>query len=94
MTIKNTGSTTVSSFKAEFDIPSGGHCTNDAVPVGAKLSPLTGSGSSAYTSSNHCVFTWTSTPLAAGASLTFNYSTDRQNFSAASNPKAGPTSCP
>jgi hypothetical protein len=93
ITFKNTGTSSVSSYKVEFDVPSGGHCTNDAVPVGAKLSPLTGSGSSAYTSSNHCIFTWTSTPLAAGASKTFNYSTDRQNFSAASNVKAGLPNC-
>jgi hypothetical protein len=60
----------------EFDVPAGAHCTNDAVPSGATLSPLTGSGSSAYTTGNHCVFTWSNTtPLAAGASKTFNYST-------------------
>ena len=44
ITFKNTGTSSVSSYKVEFDVPSGGHCTNDAVPVGAKLSPLTGSG--------------------------------------------------
>ena len=49
MTIKNSGSSSVSGFKVEFDVPSSAHCTNDAVPVGAVLSPLTGSGTSAYT---------------------------------------------
>jgi hypothetical protein len=87
MTIRNGGSSSVSSYKVEFDVPSGGHCTNDAVPSGAILSPLTGSGSSAYTSSNHCVFTWNNSSLGAGASKTFNYSSDKQSFSAAANPK-------
>jgi hypothetical protein len=63
----------------EFDVPSGKHCTNepDSVPSGATLSPLTGSGSSAHTLSNHYVFTWnTSTVLASGVLKTFNDSTD------------------
>jgi hypothetical protein len=93
ITVKNNGSSSVAGFKVEFDVPSNAHCTNDAVPVGAVLSPLTGSGTSAYTSGNHCVFTWNSTSLAAGASKTFNYSTSSQSFSAASNVKAGPLGC-
>jgi hypothetical protein len=73
----NQGPSSASSYKVEFDVPAGAHCTNDAVPSGAVLSPLTGTGTSAHTSSNHCVFTWTNaTALAAGASKTFNYSTD------------------
>ncbi len=87
MTFRNGGTSSVSSYKVEFDVPSGHHCTNDAVPSGATLSPLTGSGSSAYTSSNHCVFTWTSSALGAGSSKTFNYSADTQNLSAAANPR-------
>jgi uncharacterized protein YjbI with pentapeptide repeats len=73
-TFKNTDDASVTSYKVEFDLPSGQHCTNDAVPSGAVLSPLTGSGTSAYTTSNHCVFTWSNSTLAAGASKTFNYS--------------------
>jgi hypothetical protein len=78
MTFTNNGSASASHYKVEFDVPSGKHCTNDSVPAGVTLSPLTGSGASAYTSSNHCVYTWGSSamPLAAGASWTFYYSTD------------------
>jgi hypothetical protein len=85
ITFKNNGSSSVSSYKVEFDIPVGKNCTADYVPPGATLSPLTGSGSSAKTVSNHCIFTWASAPLAAGASRTFNYSTNTQSFTAASN---------
>src|SRR6185436_824416 len=82
----NNGPPPSANYKVEFDIPSGRHCTADFVPPGATLSPLTGSGSSAHTISNHCIFTWTNTtPLGAGASKTFNYSTDSQSFSSASN---------
>ena len=83
---RNNGPTASSNYKVEFDVPAGRHCTADYVPPGATLSPLTGSGSSARTVSNHCVFTWNNaSPLAVGASKTFNYSTDSNNFSAASN---------
>jgi hypothetical protein len=76
VTFTNNGPASASNYVVEFDVPSGQHCTNDAVPSGATLSPLSGSGTSAYTSSNHCVFTWTNTsPLAAGSSKTVNYST-------------------
>lgn len=82
----NNGPVASTSYSVEFDVPSGVHCTaeSDAVPAGATLSPLTGSGSSAHTISNHCVFTWASSALAPGASKTFNYSTDSQKFSSAS----------
>ncbi len=94
MTIKNMGSSASSNYKVEFDVPAGVNCTNDAVPFGAKLSPLTGTGASARTVSNRCVFTWTNTtPLAGGASRTFNYSTNSQNFSAASNVVASDPYC-
>jgi chitosanase len=77
VTFRNNGPSSSSNHKVEFDIPAGKHCTNDAVPAGAVLSPLNGSGSTATTVSNHCVFTWTNTTaLASGASKTFNYSTD------------------
>ena len=77
ITFTNNGSASASHYKVEFDIPSGQRCTNDAVPSGATLSPLTGSGTSASTTGTHCVFTWTNgSPLAAGASMTFNYSTN------------------
>ena len=79
------GSKAVTGITVDFDVPSGAHCTNDSVPSGAKLSPLNGTGASATTTGNHCIFTWASGALASGASLTFNYSTDANNFSAASN---------
>jgi hypothetical protein len=86
ITFRNNGPVATANFQVEFDIPSGKHCTADAVPSGATLSPLTGSGSSARTVSNHCVFTWTNTTtLQPGQTKTFNYSTDTQNFSSASN---------
>jgi hypothetical protein len=57
------------------------HCTADAVPQGATLTPLTGSGTSAHTTGSHCIFTWTNTTaLAKGGTKTFNYSTDSQSF--------------
>lgn len=87
ITFRNNGPTATANFTVEFDVPSGGHCTAEpeSVPPGATLSPLTGSGP-AHTVSNHCVFTWTNTtPLQPGQSKTFNYSTDKQNFSSASN---------
>ena len=86
ITFKNNGPTATSSYKVEFDVPAGKHCTNDYVPPGATLSPLTGTGSSAYTVSNHCVYSWSNaSPVAPGGSKTFNYSTDSQNFTSASN---------
>ncbi len=91
--IKNTGSASVTGFTVEFDVPSGAHCTNDTVPSGATLSPLTGSGSSANTVSNHCKFAWAGSTLKEGASKTFNYSTDSTTFSAASNVAASAPSC-
>jgi hypothetical protein len=94
ITFKNNGPSSSSNYEVAFDVPSGIHCTNDAVPYGARLSPLTGTGSSAYTTGNHCVFTWTSAaPLAPGASLTMNYSTNSPDFSAASNVVASDPIC-
>ena len=93
LAIQNSGSAQWSSFSVSFDVAGGAHCTNDAVPAGAKLSPLSGSGSSAHTTSNHCVFTWASSSLAAGASKTFNYSTDATGFSSAQNVVASAASC-
>src|SRR4051812_3312383 len=49
MTVQNSGSTKWSGFSISFNVPSGAHCTNDSVPSGAALSPLSGSGSSAHT---------------------------------------------
>jgi hypothetical protein len=93
MTIKNDGSTAAKGYSVEFTVPSGDHCTNDTVPSGATLSPLTGSGTSATTTSNVCKFTWANSTLAAGAALTFNYSTDNTNFSSASNVTVSAASC-
>jgi uncharacterized protein YjbI with pentapeptide repeats len=91
---RNNGPSSSSSYKVEFDVPGNVHCTNDAVPFGATLSPLTGSGASAHTTANHCVFTWSNaSPLAAGASLTFHYSTDSSSFSAATNAVASDPVC-
>ena len=87
ISFRNNGPVGTSNFTVEFDVPSGVHCTAEpeSVPPGATLSPLTGSGSSARTVSNHCVFTWSNTTLLPGQSKTFNYSTDSQNFRSASN---------
>jgi hypothetical protein len=93
VSFKNEGSSFVTGYKVEFDVPAGASCTADALPSGATLSPLTGSGTSARTVSNHCIFTWPSATLAAGATKTFNYSTNSQSFTAASNVKAGAVSC-
>jgi hypothetical protein len=85
ITFRNEGPFNSYNYKVEFDVPAGAHCTADYVPPGATLSPLTGSGSSAHTVSNHCVFTWSNaSPVAPGGSKTFNYSTDVQNFKSAS----------
>ena len=88
ITFKNGGPYHSYNYKVEFDIPSGYHCTNDYVPPGATLSPLTGSGSSAHTVSNHCVFSWSNaSPIAPGGNKTINYSTDnnKTSFKSASN---------
>src|SRR5262249_20633602 len=66
---KNNGPATAAGYSVDFDLPSGAHCTNDAVPAGAKLSPLNGTGPTASTVSNHCTFTWASASLAPGASV-------------------------
>jgi RHS repeat-associated protein len=94
ITFKNNGSASVSAYKVEFDVPSGKHCTAEpeSVPPGATLSPLTGSNPP-QTVSNHCVFTWPNTPLAAGASKTFNYSTDSQASTPAANVVITDTVC-
>jgi hypothetical protein len=93
ITVKNKGPASATGFSVEFDVPSGVHCTNDAVPSGASLSPLNGSGTSATTKSNHCKFTWASAKLASGASKTFNYSTDSSSFSSASKVTVTSNSC-
>ncbi len=94
ISFKNNGPTSSSNYQAQFDVPSGAHCTADAVPSGATLSPLSGTTHPDKTVSNHCVFTWANmAPLAAGASFTFNYSTDSQSFSSASNVTARDTLC-
>src|SRR5262249_39327667 len=78
--IANDGPSTASTYQVQFDVPAGVHCTAeaDAVPSGATLSPLAGSGTPDHTISNHCVFTWTDAPVGAGSTKTFNYSTDSQ----------------
>jgi hypothetical protein len=96
ITFRNNGPSTSSHYKLEFDVPNGVHCTNDAVPPGATLSPLTGSGSSAKTTSNHCIFTWSNGPaLAANASKPINYSTDSNStsFTAASAVTVSDSTC-
>jgi hypothetical protein len=93
ITIKNDSPGSVTGFAVQFTVPSGDHCTNDAVPSGATLSPLSGSGSSAKTVSNVCKYTWSSATLAAGGSLTFNYSTDNTNFTSARSVSVSSPSC-
>jgi Glycosyl hydrolases family 18 len=83
--VENSGTSKAKGFTVAFDVPSGAHCTNDSVPSGAVLSPLSGSGSSAETTSNHCVFTLASTSISAGSTHTIHYSTDSSSFSAATN---------
>lgn len=83
ITVKNAGPSAATGVVVAFDVPSGAQCTTDAVPSGATLA----------TKSNHCVFTWASTKLGAGSSLTFNYSTDSAGFKAASNVAASSPSC-
>jgi hypothetical protein len=87
------GSSAVSGVMVAFDVPSGAHCTNDSVPSGATLAPLQGSGASATTTANHCVFTWHGATLSAGASKTFNYSTDSSQGIAAANVVVSYASC-
>jgi hypothetical protein len=96
ITFRNNGPSTSSHYKLEFDVPTGVHCTNDAVPPGSTLSPLTGSGSSAKTTSNHCIFTWPNGPaLAANATKPINYSTDSNSssFTAASAVTVSDSTC-
>jgi hypothetical protein len=88
ISFRNGGPYSSYNYQVEFDIPSGYHCTNDYVPPGATLSPLNGSGPSARTLSNHCVYTWSNaSPIASGGSKTINYSTDnnKTSFTSASN---------
>lgn len=87
------GASAVRGITVAFDAPSGAHCTNDAVPAGATLSPLSGSGPDAATRSNHCVYTWPNATLAAGASKTFSYSTDSGRSTAASHVTVTFASC-
>jgi hypothetical protein len=93
ITIKNNAASGVTGFSVTFGVPSGDHCTNDTVPTGATLGPLDGSGASAATQSNTCTFTWNSTKLAAGSSLTFHYSTDNTDFSAATGVTVSSSAC-
>ncbi len=84
ITFKNNGPARAAEYSVEFDVPSGTHCTDDTIPSGAKLSPLTSSDGSSHTSSNHCKFSWTDAiTLNAGELKTFHYSTDGfENFDA------------
>jgi RHS repeat-associated protein len=98
ITFANNGPSSASNFVVEFDVPSGKWCTadQDAVPAGATLSPLVGSGLSAHTPSNHCIFTWTNTtPLLPGKSKTFSYSTNSNSssFTAATSLVVSDTMC-
>jgi hypothetical protein len=95
ITFKNLGPSAASSFSVEFDVPPGAHCTAEpeSIPAGATLSPLTATGNPRRTVSNHCIFTWSGTTLASGASKTFNYSTDSQSFTAAMSVVVNDTVC-
>ena len=87
------GSQAVTGIAVSFDAPAGARCTNDTVPPGATLSPPTGSGASARTTSSRCTFTWNNVAFAAGATRTFNYSTDGAISGAASNLTVSYASC-
>jgi len=73
ITFKNNGPATSSSFALSFNVPSGVHC--DFADTGWTF---TQSGVT-------CTYKKAGTTLASGASLTMNYSTDSQSFSAATN---------
>jgi hypothetical protein len=83
ITVKNGAPSAAKGLTVHFEVPSGAACTQDAVPSGAVLA----------TSSNACTFTWATRTLAAGASFTFNYSTDSTSFHAASSVTASAASC-
>ena len=91
--VKNTGITTWSSFSVTFNVTTGDHCSNAIVPSGAKLSPLTGTGTTAHTTSNVCTFTWSKATLAPGATKTFTYATTTAAAGAATHIVAHSTSC-
>jgi hypothetical protein len=73
ITFKNNGPAASSNFALSFNVPSGVHC--DYAATGWTFSQ---SGST-------CTYKHPGTTLASGASLTMNYSTDSQSFSAATN---------
>ena len=81
--VKNGTGASVTGFDVTFAVPAGAACTSDYVPSGATLA----------TSSNRCTFTWKTTKIAAGATFTFNYSTDSTSFSAATSVTGTVRSC-
>jgi hypothetical protein len=86
ISFKNNGPATASNYKIEFDIPSGQSCTIETVPFRATLSPLVGSGTSARTASNRCVYTFANpNPLPPGNTRTFYYSVSASSLSSATN---------
>jgi RHS repeat-associated protein len=95
ITFRNNGPSTATNYVVEFDVPSGAHCTAEpeSVPANATLSPLTTSGNPKQTLGNHCVFTFSNISLASGVSKTFNYSTDSESSTAASNLTVSSAAC-
>jgi regulation of enolase protein 1 (concanavalin A-like superfamily) len=71
ISFKNNGPATSSNFALSFNVPSGVHCDFAATGWTFTQSGVT------------CTYKKAGTTLASGASLTMNYSTDSQSFSAA-----------
>jgi chitinase len=81
ISFKNNGPSASSAFAVSFGIPSGAHC--DFAETGWTFSQ----------SGTTCTYKKPGTTLAAGASLTFHYSTDSQAFSAASGVTVTDSTC-
>jgi hypothetical protein len=81
ITVKNTSATAVTGLSLSFDLPTGVRC--DYAP----------SGWSYKQSGTTCTYTKASGTLAAGASISLNYSTTSTAFKAAANVKVTGSSC-
>jgi hypothetical protein len=79
--VKNASSASVSGLAVSFTVPTGVHCDHASA------------GWTYAQSGSTCSFKKSTGSLAAGASVTFNYSADSQSFTAATNVKPVATSC-
>jgi hypothetical protein len=78
---KNTGSSSSSNWQVSFNVPSGVHCD------------FAQSGWTYSQSGSTCIYKKPGVSIAAGASLTLNYSTDSQAFNAATSVAVSDGSC-